>query len=234
MVAQLEHQQQQEEPCLDNLQKAKSLICALNFVSRNLPLPPHLFDVVSSICYDEQEGLREAINDGTQVEAGSDVAGAAQMGSDDPSNSKKDDLLHDLDDALSKQRSKCMSGFGLVESTENRYQSHIHHQLNELEDLPSRRGEDLQTKCLLELYGLKRLSRLREEERNHLENRKKKFFSEIVNAFRDFQLQIQATLKRQKQRNDGVQAWHGRQRQCATRAEKLRFQALKADVKKPI
>lgn len=54
-------------------------------------------------------------------------------------------------------------------------------------------------------YFFQRLSRLREEERNHLENRKKKFFSEIVNAFRDFQLQIQATLKRRKQRNDGVQ-----------------------------
>ncbi|XVE81561.1 hypothetical protein DITRI_Ditri15bG0074700 [Diplodiscus trichospermus] len=292
MMAQLEHQQQPEEPCLDNLQKAKSLICALNFVSRNLPLPPDLFEVVSSICYDEQEGLPETVDRGTQVETGSDVAGVAHVGSDDPSNLTKDDLLRDLDDALSKQRSKCMSGFGLAESKENHYQSHILHRLNELEDLPSSRGEDLQTKCLLELYGLKlaelqskirshlsseywlhvncassekqlfdwgmtrlpfpsygifvpftseaddqarkkrdyeRLSRLKEEERNHLENRKKKFFSEIVNAFRDFQLQIQATLKRRKQRNDGVQAWHGRQRQRATRAEKLRFQALKAD-----
>ncbi|XVF63178.1 hypothetical protein PTKIN_Ptkin09bG0067400 [Pterospermum kingtungense] len=296
MVAQIEHQHQQqqleEEPCLDSLQKAKSLICALNFVSRNLPLPPHLFDVVSSICYDEEEGPPEAIDDAAQVESGSAVSGISQIASDDPSNSKEDDLLGDLDDGLSKQRSKCMSGFGLAESKVNRYQSHIHHRLNELEDLPSSRGEDLQAKCLLELYGLKlaelqskirshlsseywlhancaypdkqlfdwgmtrlpfpsygifvpftteaddqarkkrdyeRLSRLREEERNHLENRKKKFFSEIVNAFRDFQLQIQATLKRRKQRNDGVQAWHGRQRQRATRAEKLRFQALKAD-----
>ncbi|XP_022721807.1 probable ATP-dependent DNA helicase CHR12 isoform X2 [Durio zibethinus] len=229
MVAQLEYQQQQEETCLDNLQKAKSLICALNFVSRNLPLPPDLFEVVSAICYDEQDVLPEAIDDGTQVEAGSDVAGVAHMGSDDYSNSKEDDLLHDLDDALPKQRSKCMSRFELAESMENRFQSHIHHRLNELEDLPSSRGEDLQTKCLLEFYGLKRLSRLRDEERNHLENRKRKFFSEIVNAFRDFQFQIQATLKRRKQRNDSVQAWHGRQRQRATRAEKLRFQALKAD-----
>lgn len=292
MVAKLEQQQQEEEPCLDNLQKVKSLICALNFVSRNLPLPPDLFGVVSSICFDEQEGFLEVIDDGTQVEAGSDVPGHAQTSLEDPSISKKDDLLCDLDGALSKQRSKCMSGFGLAESKENRHKSLIHHRLNELEDLPSSKGEDLQAKCLLELYGLKlaelqskirsyisseywlhincaypdkqlfdwgmtrlpfppygifvpfnteaddqtrkkrdyeRLSRLREEERNHLENRKKKFFSEIVNAFRDFQLQIQATLKRRKQRNDGVQAWHGRQRQRATRAEKLRFQALKAD-----
>ncbi|KAK8660877.1 hypothetical protein V6N13_051785 [Hibiscus sabdariffa] len=304
MVAKLELQQQQQEeeeeeeeeeedPCSGDLQKVKSLISALNFVSRNLPLPPHLFDVVSSICFDEQgEGLLETVDNGTQVESGSDVPGLSHTGTDDPSISEKDDLLCDLDGALSKQRSKCMSGFSLAESKENRYQSLIHHRLNELEDLPSSRGEDLQTKCLLELYGLKlaelqskirsyisteywlhvncaypdkqlfdwgmtrlpfppygifvpftteaddqtrkkrdyeRLSRLREEERNHSENRKKKFFSEIVNAFRDFQLQIQATLKRRKQRNDGVQAWHGRQRQRATRAEKLRFQALKAD-----
>ncbi|OMO61227.1 SNF2-related protein [Corchorus capsularis] len=288
----LEHQQQKEEPCLDNLQKAKSLICALNFVSRNLPLPPDLFDVVSSICHDEQEGLGEATDDGTPGEDGSDGAGVSQIVSDDSTNSKKDDLLGDLDDALSRQRSKFMSGFGLAESKENRYQSHLHHRLNELEELPPSRGKDLQAKCLLELYGIKlaelqskirsqvsseywlqlncaypdkqlfdwgmarlpftsygifvpytteaddqarkkrdyeRLSRLREEEKNNLENRKKKFFSEIVNAFRDFQLQIQATLKRRKQRNDGVQAWHGRQRQRATRAEKLRFQALKSD-----
>ena len=55
------------------------------------------------------------------------------MWQEDLSNSKKDDLLCDLDDALSKQRSKCMSGFGLAESKENHYQSHIHHRLNELE-----------------------------------------------------------------------------------------------------
>ncbi|XP_031378496.1 probable ATP-dependent DNA helicase CHR12 [Punica granatum] len=74
-----------------------------------------------------------------------------------------------------------------------------------------------------------RLSRLEEEEKNLIETRKRKFFAEILNAFREFHLQNQATLKRQKQRNDGVQAWHARQRQRATRAEKLRFQALKAD-----
>ncbi|XP_028773967.1 probable ATP-dependent DNA helicase CHR12 isoform X2 [Neltuma alba] len=74
-----------------------------------------------------------------------------------------------------------------------------------------------------------RLSKLEEEEKNQIETRKRKFFAEILNAVREFQLQIQASLKRRKQRNDGVQAWHGRQRQRATRAEKLRFQALKAD-----
>ncbi|KAJ1384335.1 SNF2-related, N-terminal domain [Sesbania bispinosa] len=54
-----------------------------------------------------------------------------------------------------------------------------------------------------------------------------------------YQTQIQRRLteleasrvaeEEEKQRNDGVQAWHGRQRQRASRAEKLRFQALKAD-----
>ncbi|KAK7405884.1 hypothetical protein VNO78_07496 [Psophocarpus tetragonolobus] len=74
-----------------------------------------------------------------------------------------------------------------------------------------------------------RLSRLEEQAKNHVETRKRRFFAEILNTVREFQLQIQASLKRRKQRNDGVQAWHGRQRQRATRAEKLRFQALKAD-----
>ncbi|GKV19562.1 hypothetical protein SLEP1_g29803 [Rubroshorea leprosula] len=204
----------------------------------------------------------------------------------------KGDLLSEFENALSTQWPKCMSGSRLVESKENRYQSHIQHRLHELKELPSNRGEDLQTMCLLELYSLKleelqskvrsdvsseywlhincayperqlfdwdmarlpfpsygnfipftpevddqarekrdyeRLSWLREEEKNQIVTSKKKFFLELVNAFRDFQLQIQASQKRQKQRNDGVQAWHGRQRQRATRAEKLRFQALKAD-----
>ncbi|XP_043690556.1 probable ATP-dependent DNA helicase CHR12 isoform X2 [Telopea speciosissima] len=193
-----------------------------------------------------------------------------------------------------KQRPNCKSGLWLRESKENRLKSHIQHRLTELAELPSSRGEVLQTKCLLELYGLKleelqskvrsdvnseywlcekcvypekqlfdwgmmrlhrpfimygvadvfametderlrkkrdaeRLSRLEEEEKNLMETRKRKFFADLLNTAREFQLQAQAALKRRKQRNDGVQAWHGRQRQRATRAEKLRFQALKAD-----
>lgn len=81
MLAQIEHQQQQDEPCVDSLQKAKSLICALNFVSRNLPLPPHLLDAVSSICYDEQEGLPEPVDHAAQVEPGSAVSEISQIGS---------------------------------------------------------------------------------------------------------------------------------------------------------
>lgn len=51
---------------------------------------------------------------------------------------------------------------------------------------------------------IQRLSRLEEEEKNQIETRKRKFFAEILNAVREFQLQIQASLKRRKQRNDGV------------------------------
>ncbi|CAL5347182.1 unnamed protein product [Camellia sinensis] len=258
----------------DHLDNTKTLICALNFLSRNLPLPPDLFDAVSSIYL-----------------GGSDV-NSVEMVSDDLGISKEGDLLVDLEDALVKQRPNCMSGFGLTESRDNRLNSHIQHRLSELEELPSSRGEDLQSKCLLELYGLKlaelqskvrsyvsseywlrmhcaypekqlfdwgmmrlrrpmyglgdafameaddnlkkkrdteRLSRIEEEEKNLVETRKRKFFAELLNAARELQLQVQASQKRRKQRNDGVQAWHGRQRQRATRAEKLRFQALKAD-----
>lgn len=55
---------------------------------------------------------------------------------------------------------------------------------------------------------MQRLSRLEEEEKNQIETRKRKFFAEILNAVREFQLQIQASMKRRKQRNDGVQVCH--------------------------
>ncbi|KAJ4955644.1 hypothetical protein NE237_012427 [Protea cynaroides] len=289
MVAQVE-----SRAPLDQVQKTKTLICALNFISRNLPLPPEVFDTVSSIY------LNEDYEDNT-VERG---VGFESHNSDDNRLAEDDSsghhifdggaLITEFEDALVKQRSNCMSGLRLRESKEKRLTSHIQHRLTELEELPSSRGDVLQTKCLLELYGLKlaelqskvrsdvnseywlrekcaypekqlfdwgmmrlrrpfimygvadvfametderlrkkrdaeRLSRLEEEEKNLTETRKRKFFADLLNTAREFQLQAQAALKRRKQRNDGVQAWHGRQRQRATRAEKLRFQALKAD-----
>jgi hypothetical protein len=51
---------------------------------------------------------------------------------------------------------------------------------------------------------MQRLSRLEEEEKNLVETRKRKFFAEVLNAVREFQLQIQASMKRRRQRNDGV------------------------------
>lgn len=277
-MAQLESQRQTHpppEPSSLDYHQTKSLISALNLVSRNLPLSEDLFAAVSSIYHDSRDADK-ADDDDDHADHGN----------------LSEDLLPDLQEALLKQRPNCKPSSELTELRENRYQSHIQHRLTELEELPSSRGEDLQMKCLLELYGLKladlqrkvrsdvsseywlrttcsypdkqlfdwgmmrlrrplygvgdafamevddqirkkrdaeRLSRLAEEEKNQIETRKRKFFAEILNAVREFQLQIQATLKRRKQRNDGVLAWHGRQRQRATRAEKLRFQALKAD-----
>lgn len=74
-----------------------------------------------------------------------------------------------------------------------------------------------------------RQRRLEEEEQARITMRKRKFFNELLNFVREMQLQSQAVYKRRKQRNDNIQAWHAKQRQRATRAERLRFQALKAD-----
>ncbi|XP_010941745.1 probable ATP-dependent DNA helicase CHR12 [Elaeis guineensis] len=277
----------------DHIEKTKTLIGALNLLSRNLPLPPDVFDAVSSIYHD---GGRHAANDEEEEEEEEEGGGGAPPSEEDTSYgvSTSDILVKELEDALLKQQSSHVSCSVLEKTKESRYNGLIQHRLMELEVLPSSQGEDLQMKCLLELYGLKllelqrkvrsdvsaeywlhekcaypdkqlfdwgmmrlrypcnmygigdafameaddhqrkkrdaeRLSRLEEEEKNRVETKKRKFFAEVLNAAREFQLQAQAALKRRKQRNDGVQAWHARQRQRATRAEKLRFQALKAD-----
>ncbi|XP_008807276.2 probable ATP-dependent DNA helicase CHR12 isoform X2 [Phoenix dactylifera] len=277
----------------DHIEKTKTLIGALNLLSRNLPLPPDVFDAVSSIYHD---GGRHAANEEEEEEEEGEGGGGAPPSEEDTiyGVSTSDILVKELEDALLKQQSSRTSCSVLEKTKESRYNGLIQHRLMELEGLPSSQGEDLQMKCLLELYGLKllelqrkvrsdvsaeywlhekcaypdkqlfdwgmmrlrypcnmygigdafameaddhqrkkrdaeRLSRLEEEEKNRVETRKRKFFAEILNAAREFQLQAQAALKRRKQRNDGVQAWHARQRQRATRAEKLRFQALKAD-----
>ncbi|RDX64597.1 putative ATP-dependent DNA helicase CHR12, partial [Mucuna pruriens] len=295
------------------MEQAVSLIGALNLVSRNLPLPPELFHTVSSI-YRRSEPLNSSV-DAPEEDLLADLQDALLkqrpncasgfklnktmesryqsqiqhrltelQGS--PFHSKGNAYLCKLLPHISEHAA---SLYGLIK-TESEQERLCYDTW--LRRLPSSRGEDLQTKCLLELYGLKlaelqrkvrtdvsseywlnvkcaypdrqlfdwsmmrlrrplygvgdpfamdaddqirkkrdaeRLSRLEEQAKNHMETRKRRFFAEILNTVREFQLQIQASLKRRKQRNDGVQAWHGRQRQRATRAEKLRFQALKAD-----
>ena len=44
-----------------------------------------------------------------------------------------EDLMTDLEDALSKQRPNCVPGFKLEQSRDNRYRSLIQHRLNELQ-----------------------------------------------------------------------------------------------------
>lgn len=285
----LERQQSSSSLPEEHIDSTKTLICALSFLSRNLPLPPDVFDAVSSIYTAAASEDADATAPG-----GSD----SDKQADDASSHNNSifpnggDLMADLEEALVKHRSNHITGSEMAEVRKKRNESHIQNRLTQLEELPTSRGEDLQSKCLLELYGLKlaelqrkvrsnvsseymlclncvypekqlfdwgmmrltrpsygvgdafavdsdnhlkkkrdaeRLTKLEEEEKNRVETRKRKFFAEILNAIRELQLQVQASQKRRKQRNDGVQAWHGRQRQRATRQEKLRFQALKSD-----
>ncbi|KNA18096.1 hypothetical protein SOVF_073890 isoform B [Spinacia oleracea] len=274
---------------LDHVQKTKTLFCALNLLSRDLPLPPEVFATVSSIYH----------GDGADDDPALSPSDGAQLGDSDPKLNKDlsgissyGDLIMEFEDAVVKQRPRCISSSALTDLNESRIQSRVEHRLTELEELPASRGEDLQSKCLLELYGLKlaelqmkvrsevsseywlrlkcvhpeqqlfdwgmtrlrrpfygvghpfardaddqlrkkrdaeRLSRFEEEEKNYVETRKRKFFADLLNAAREFQLQVGSFSKRRKQRNDGVMAWHGRQRQRATRQEKMRMDALKKD-----
>ncbi|XP_042050465.1 probable ATP-dependent DNA helicase CHR12 isoform X2 [Salvia splendens] len=268
------------------LSSAKTLICALNFLSRNLPLPQHLYDAVSSI-YEPHAAPQFPTHGIHPADATNDPLPKEKLGV-----STYNELMLDFEDAVLKQRSACLPSSKLSDLKETRFQSQIKHRLTELEELPTSRGEDLQSRCLLELYGLKlaelqskvrsevsseywlrlhcanpdkqlfdwgmmrlrrpqfgfgdafsmatddplkkkreaeRFSKFEEEEKNRIESRQRKFFADLLDAARELQLQVQAAQKRRKQRNDGIQAWHGRLRQRATRAEKLRFQALKAD-----
>ncbi|CAH1449703.1 unnamed protein product [Lactuca virosa] len=289
----LERQQSSSSLPEDHIDNTKTLICALSFLSHNLPLPPDVFDAVSSIYTAAASEDADAGVDATAT-GGSDCDKQVDDASS-PNNSpfpNGGDLMADLEEALVKHRSNHITGSEMAETRKKRIESHIQNRLTQLEELPTSRGEDLQSKCLLELYGLKlaelqkkvrsnvsseymlclncvypekqlfdwgmmrlsrpsygvgdafavdsdnhlkkkrdaeRLTKLEEEEKNRVETRKRKFFAEILNAIRELQLQVQASQKRRKQRNDAVQAWHGRQRQRATRQEKLRFQALKSD-----
>lgn len=201
-------------------------------------------------------------------------------------------MIEELEDAIFKNQRMPVSYSELAALKEGRFNASIQHRLAELEGLPSTRGEDLQMKCLLELYGLKlldlqkkvrsdisaeywlhkkcaypekqlfdwgmmrirypfamygigdsflmdaddvhrkrrfteRMSRLEEEEKIQADIRKRKFFTEILNASREHQVQLGTTFKQRKQRNDGVLAWHVRARQRISRQEKSRMNLLK-------
>lgn len=57
---------------------AKTLICALNFLSRNLPLPQHVYDAVSSICQDsEPDDVRELSAEEVDRDVEGDVSNGA-------------------------------------------------------------------------------------------------------------------------------------------------------------
>ncbi|KAF5201253.1 Chromatin complex subunit a, partial [Thalictrum thalictroides] len=137
--------------------KTKTLIYALNLISRNLPLPSHVFDTVSSIyCSDDDDDDGDNDDDDNNDESNEDNREVEEENSNsEAGNLQVGDVLANYEDALQKQRSNCMSGMGLKVARESRLKSNIQHRLTELEELPSSRGEDLQMKCLLELHGLK-------------------------------------------------------------------------------
>ncbi|PWA75425.1 Helicase, C-terminal [Artemisia annua] len=124
----------------NRIDDTKTLISALSFLSRNLPLPPDVFDAVNSI-YANGDDVHAPGSDDDSV----DDNGLFTDGGD---------LLADLEDALAKQRNH-MTGAEMAEARKKRIESHIQSRVTQLEDLPTSRGEDLQTKCLIELYGLK-------------------------------------------------------------------------------
>lgn len=284
-----------EEAGGGDAEQARILIGALNLLSRNLPLPSAVLRAVSSIYHGGKDAGEEEEVDEEGAE-GPLLAGD-EGGEGDPADAvgaaEKATLIQELEDSVYRNQMTHMSSSKLTALKEERFNTCIQHRLSELEGLPSTRGEDLQMKCLLELYGLKlldlqkkvrsdvnaeywlhkkcahperqlfdwgmmrirypftmygigdgfsmdtddihrkkrfteRISKLEEEEKNQAETRKRRFFTEILNAAREYQVQTSATYKRRKQRNDGVQAWHVRARQRINRLEKSRLQVLKA------
>lgn len=71
------------------LDGAKTLICALNFLSRNLPLPQHVYDAVSSICL---EAPAESGHE-DPADVGNDVEGDVRNGAASPLPTVSDFLL---------------------------------------------------------------------------------------------------------------------------------------------
>ncbi|VAH14230.1 unnamed protein product [Triticum turgidum subsp. durum] len=282
-----------EEAGGGDAEQARILIGALNLLSRNLPLPPAVLRAVSSIYHGGEDADQEEEEEGAE---GPSLVGD-EGGEGDPADAvdaaEEATLIQELEDSIYRNQMTHMSSSKLTALKEERFNTCIQHRLSELEGLPSTRGEDLQMKCLLELYGLKlldlqkkvrsdvnaeywlhkkcahperqlfdwgmmrirypftmygigdgfsmdtddihrkkrfteRISKLEEEEKNQAETRKRRFFTEILNAAREYQVQTSATYKRRKQRNDGVQAWHVRARQRINRLEKSRLQVLKA------
>lgn len=60
------------KPSPEYIQKARTLICALNLISRNIPLPPQLFDAVASIYH---SGSDDASDDRPDDGGGDAAAG---------------------------------------------------------------------------------------------------------------------------------------------------------------
>ncbi|OEL32478.1 putative ATP-dependent DNA helicase CHR12 [Dichanthelium oligosanthes] len=145
------------------VEQARTLIGALNLLSRNLPLPPDVMRAVSSIYHDggagdkeeEEEGEAEKEGDGEMAAADAAEEGYTEGAAGGAAEGAT--LIEELEDAMFKNQRMPISYSELAALKEGRFNASIQHRLAELEGLPSTRGEDLQMKCLLELYGLKLL-----------------------------------------------------------------------------
>eukprot|EP00899_Mesostigma_viride_P007477 jgi/Mesvir1/16730/Mv15115-RA.2 len=74
-----------------------------------------------------------------------------------------------------------------------------------------------------------RRRRLALEERVRAQTERKRYLQSLLQHGRDWRQLVATMGKRRKHRNDGVLAWHSRERQRATRAERMRLQALRSD-----
>eukprot|EP00850_Spirogloea_muscicola_P022340 SM000289S10406 [mRNA] locus=s289:91800:99149:+ [translate_table: standard] len=73
------------------------------------------------------------------------------------------------------------------------------------------------------------LKRQQEDARAREAAAKARFMNELQATLKDFQLGAQAANRRRRQRHELLLAWHAKQRQRASRAERLRVQALRSD-----
>lgn len=112
----------------DQLEKTKSLISALNYVSRDLTLPCHLYASVSSIYHppppvNPYSSLIAFWDRWIQFTSNLRLQETPYGG----------DLMSEFEDALSKQRPNCESASRLTEFKEVRDKTRIQHRLSQLE-----------------------------------------------------------------------------------------------------
>ncbi|CAD6272957.1 unnamed protein product [Miscanthus lutarioriparius] len=210
------------------VEQARTLIGALNLLSRNLPLPPDVLRAVSSIYHDggagdeeeeEEREVREAEKEGVEEMAAADGVAEAKEGPADVVRFAEESAIRYQCRILATQE-MCISG----EATFDWGLMRIRYPLSMygIGDILSMDADDVHHKK--EIYRGCRDSRGR---KNQADIRKRKFFAEILNASREHQVQLATTFKQRKQRNDGVQAWHVRARQRISRQEKSRLNLLK-------
>ncbi|KAL6594560.1 hypothetical protein ACP70R_048298 [Stipagrostis hirtigluma subsp. patula] len=126
----------------DAVEQARTLIGALNLLSRNLPLPPAVLRAVSSIYHDggdvdgeeeEEEGEGEAEKEGEEDMAVADAGGEGETAADGAAEGAS--LIEELEDAIFKNQRTPISYSELAALKEGRFNASIQHRLAELEGL---------------------------------------------------------------------------------------------------